>query len=936
MSAQDCHLKGVIRDVNSEEPLIGASILVKESGNGTVSDQDGNFEIRCESGNNITLQVYYLGYIQEELLVTGNNTDLEIYLTPDAISLNEVEVTGQMDGTIRAFVEQKEAANIKNVISADQIASFPDMTAADAMQRIPGISLQRDKGEGKYVQLRGTPPELTNFNVNGEQIPSPEGNVRYVGIDIIPADQIEFIEVTKVMTPDMDADGIGGSVNIKTKEPPRGKTEIRTTMASGYSHLRQQPSYQLQFSYGQRLGKLGFQLNSSFLQRDQSADNLEYSYAKGPFFGSQDQGQDNYFVQYREVQLRHYDVTRTRIGVSPSFKYHLNDNSHFYLMGMFNSFKDDEVRRRLIYDLDDALSETYYLFGGIEHDVKDRVKTQTLGTLSLGGEHLIGNITIDYQLFYAYANETEPERMEAVFDNPGQAITINFDRTDPDYPRATFPNPDNAVNVTRYDAYEMDELLFEDSDIIDENITPRVNIKIPYAFNSGSTGFLKFGGKLRYKEKERDIQSHEYGAYFEESKIYPGIGPPLSLADVHDGFREDNLLDEGYELEYMPSSGMLKEFFEFYPQHFIFDKDATRINSFGEDYKAREKIYAAYGMFQHDFSNLMVLGGLRYECTDINYNGNRIVTDRGRFQEIQPLSDKRTHEFLLPQIQLKYTLNEAINIRGALTYTYSRPNFEDVLPYREEDRDEVKFGNPDLRYPQSTNVDFLVERYFLKSIFSGGLFFKRIDDFIFFFKRFAHEGDPSDYGLVEITKALNGNRAFIYGAEFQSQFKFDFLNGFWKNFGLYANYTYTYSEAYIHERQPANYSDAIVIFGEDDLEFFTDSENEEKISLPGQTAHAVNLAIFFDSPKFFARLSANYQDDFLVQLGADPDLDEYYDASLRLDFTANYSINDHIRVFADMINITNAPLKYYLGDTDRIQQLEFYSWWTRFGVKLSF
>jgi outer membrane receptor protein involved in Fe transport len=114
-------------------------------------------------------------------------------------------------------------------------------------------------------------------------------------------------------------------------------------------------------------------------------------------------------------------------------------------------------------------------------------------------------------------------------------------------------------------------------------------------------------------------------------------------------------------------------------------------------------------------------------------------------------------------MQLKYSFPDNFNLRIAYTHNYARPNFEDVLPYREEDREEVKYGNPDLKFPRAYNVDFLAEYYPENhSIFSGGIFYKKIDDFIFYFKRFAHEGkDFSDYGIVEIEKAVNGIEAHV-------------------------------------------------------------------------------------------------------------------------------------------------------------------------------
>ncbi len=938
--AQNNSVSGKVIDKATNEPLIGATIGIANTSIGTTSDVDGQFVLDGLTQSSVILVVEYLGYGKDSIFhdfTTDQSPNLVFAMESETINLEAIQVGGKAEGALKAFIDQKKAENIKNIVAAEQIATFPDMNAAEVLQRIPGITLQRDQGEGRYVQLRGTPPELTNFNVNGEQIPSPEGGVRYVGMDIIPADQIEFIEVTKVLTPDMDADGIGGSVNIKTKEALNEKPDIRATIAGGYNHLREVPNYQLQFSFGQRYGKFGFNLNTSFFENNQGTDNVEYKFAKGPFFGSQDLGVENFQVHFREVQFRYYEIKRTRIGVSPTLDYRFSKNSYVYLRGMYDSFSDDETRYRLIYTLDDPLSETYYLFGGLEHDVKDRIKNQALGTLSLGGEHKLGAVSIDYQLFYAYASERQPNRLEATFDSPGQAIQIDFDFTDPDFPRATFPNPDNAQNRVAYDDYDLDPMLLERNEVIDRNITPRLNISIPVAFSENGSGYFKFGGKYRYKEKERDVEAQEFGAYFEKSSIYPGLGAPLNLNTINAGFSETNLLNQGYVLDHMPDPQKLRDFYEFYPQHFIFDRTATKTRSFGVDYRAHEKIYATYAMLRQDFDRLMLLGGLRYERTDIDYEGRKILTDKARFVGIDTLEDQRTHEFLLPQIQAKYSVTEDFNLRAALTYSYSRPNFEDVLPYREEQRREgVRFGNPDLKYPTSTNVDLLAERYFTRGIISGGLFYKQIDDFIFFFKRFAHEGNPQDYQIREITKAVNGNKASVFGAEFQAQFKFSFLGGFWRNFGLYTNYTYTKSEAFINQRFPANESEAVVVFGDDDLNDFTSPDIQEEISLPGQAEHTANAAIFYDSPKFFAKLTANYQDDFLFQLGADQDLDEYYDESLRFDFTANFFITDHLKLFTDINNITNAPLRFYLGTKDRIKQLEFYSWSTRFGVKLQF
>jgi TonB-dependent receptor len=338
-------------------------------------------------------------------------------------------------------------------------------------------------------------------------------------------------------------------------------------------------------------------------------------------------------------------------------------------------------------------------------------------------------------------------------------------------------------------------------------------------------------------------------------------------------------------------------------------------------------------MARLDFSRFTLVGGLRFEHTAVDYQGANVVLEKNKFKEIDTLTDTRTHAFLLPHLQLRYRLSPQANLRLAYGESYARPNFDDVLPYREQDRDEVKFGNPDLIYPRAKNMDLLFEQYFRKGMLSAGLFYKQLDNFVFFYKRFAHEGSPADYGLVEITKAINGKRATLSGAEIQYQAKFDFLPGFFRDFGVYTNYAYTHTNATITRRLSANYTNAVVVFGQDDLSLFTDVNETERIKLPGQAAHTVNFALFYDAPRFMIRAAANYQDEFLYRLGADKDLDEFYGEALRLDLSANVDLSRQLKCFLDVVNATNTPLRYYLGSARYLRQVEYYSWWCRVGLK---
>lgn len=939
--AQNNTITGKVIDAVSGEPLPGAAIRIENTTLGTTTDLDGNFKLSNIRTNTTTILVSYVSYQTARVELEFDKErvlDFTIELANESTNLDEVVITGSASGQVKAMLDQKTAINIKNIVSSEQIQLFPDMNAAEAVNRIPGISLQRDQGEGRYVQLRGTPPELTNFNINGEQIPSPEGDVRYVGLDIISADQIERIEISKVLTPDMDADGIGGNVNIITKSAESETPDIQASLSGGYNNLRQTENAQLQFSYGQRVNKFGFKVNSNYYVNNQGSDNMEFEYAKGPFFntGDQEDGVDNYKVHYREMQLRHYNITRERIGVSANLDYRFNPNSVVYLRGMFNRFGDDEIRRRVIFTLDDPLNENVYLYGGVDRDVRQRNKIQQISTVNLGGEHDTRFLKIDYEAAVSQATDNQPDRVQALFDNPGQAINIQFDNSDPDFPVPLFANEIDTINATNYEEYEFEEMIMSDGLVIDRNLSGRLNIEIPYEF-ANQTGYFKFGGKFRFKEKTRDYNADAYSAYFTFSNTYPGTGQTLTLPGLSDGFVDNNLLDQGYTLDFIPSPQMMVDFHEYNSHFFIIDRTGGKNETFGQDYLAREDIYAAYGMLRHDIGNLMIIGGLRYERTFVDYEARSVLLDRGRFDKLDTVVDSRTHDFWLPQFQMRYAFNDNFNLRFGYTHTFARPNFSDVLPYRQIDRDEVEFGNPDLIYPTAQNVDFLIENYLKEGgIISGGLFYKKIDDFIFYFERYAREGDVQDVSLNLYSIPINGIEAFVYGAEIQTQSKLHFLPGFAGNFGVFLNYTYTYSEALIHQRQPANYTDARVTFLGDYIADFTIEGETEQIELPGQAPHAANLALFFDNDIFFAKIAANYHDDFLYELGADNDLDRYYHSLWHLDFTTSYRINDNITVFADLINLTNAPLKFYLGSRDRILQQEYYSWWGRTGVRMNF
>ncbi len=918
-------LNGKVLDSDSKLPLIGANIMIGGSNEAVISDENGDYilpKITIQKGY---IFVSYIGYEKDSIFFEiGNKKNLvkDIYLKPASIVLNDVEVKARLEGQMRAYRDQQVASNIKNIVDAEQMIKFPDLNAAESISRIPGITLQRDQGEGRFVQLRGTPPELSNFNVNGEQIPSPEGDVRYVGLDVVSVDQLASIEISKALTPDQDADAIGGAINLITKTAKDTVPEIHAALAGGYNHLSEKPQYNVQFAFGQRFRDVGFYVNGSFLDDRRASHNMEFDFNESRFGGD-----TSFRIHYDRVQLRHYDINRKRTGLSSTWDYRPNERHQWSLNLLYNKFAEQEYRRRVRYNIGDGFltSETSSREAEIERDLRDRLKIQTLASMNLGGKHDWLHWSLDYLFSLSSAVEDIPDRMDINFDN--NLVNLGLDLTEPNWPRITFPRAQDSSTVVNYNDYEFSELFFQQSKTEDRNLTARLNLERKYTFGKHFGGF-KIGGKARLKDKERDNNGKVFHKYYQifavnspydsVRQIYTSIGPELSLATVAGDFHEENLLNKNYDLGDTPDPEKSREFVDFYYQNFKIQESDTKEESYAEDYLADENIYAAYGMLTHHWRNWMFLGGLRYERTDIDYQGYDVQFKEfsDAFDRLDTLRSKKSYEFWLPQFHLKYSPNPRTNLRAALTWTYSRPNFEDILPYRQSELDsrEITLGNPDLKFAKAMNLDLLAEKYLERGgLLSGGVFYKKVDGFIYYFEQRIFVENISRPGWYFVTTAQNGLSADVLGAEISWNQQFFKLPGIWQHFGVYFNYTYTYSNATIGNR----------------------GGQKEEIKLPGQSPHALNLALFFDSKKFYAKVSANYNAAFLDELGIKKTWDVYYDSNLHLDCNLNYNLSPHLQLYLNAVNLTNTPLKYYIGDSSRVEQQEFYSWWGRIGLRLN-
>lgn len=882
MMGQGAILKGKISDAVNKEPLPGAEVYLKETSTGSTSDLEGQYSFNLPEGEH-TLVFKFIGYEDQErtvILKAGQTLVEDVEMSSQYEQLNSVTITGSLQGQSKALNQQRSADNIKNVVAADQMGRFPDPNAAEALQRVSGVNIERDQGEGRYVFVRGLAPQFTNISVNGEQIPSPEADVRFVALDAIPADQLASMEVTKALTPDMDGDAIGGSINLITRTAESEKPQIKGSLLGGYNNLRQKPNFQGSLSYGQRFlkdNKLGVLLNASYYENELGSDNWE----REPF--------DN------ELELRDYELTRTRTGLSSTIDYKLNPNTEIYVKGLYTRFTDREWRRRYVFAPED--DEVGML-------LKDRFEAQSVTSVNVGARHNLPRVQVDYEAQYSYGEQNTPFDNEVAFvgDIPS---TIDFSG---DYPSLNAPGYlDNSQY--EFDDYETGNTLAED-----RNLTGKFNIGIPYKTGKNE-GLLKFGAKARFKTKSYSIVNNKY----------EDLGGVPTAGAFAESDPSRNFLGDRYEFAAFPDMGDFITYFNDNPSQFELQTEDKAIDEAVEAFESTENVIAAYVMARQQFNKLTVLGGVRYERTEVEYKSSDVViSPSGDLEDIIPQEGGTDYDYILPQLHFKYALNYYTNLRAAATFSYARPNFSQIVPSQEANLEdnEATVGNAQLQPVDAFNIDILGEHYFKSvGVLSGGVFYKNLNNFIYNRTMYGasyplNVANPIATG-VDVTQAQNGESANIYGVELAYQQQLAFLPGKWKNFNVYLNYTYTHSNAKIQSRQSGG------------------GDATETMSLPGQAANLGNAALAYENKKFTARLALNFNGSYLSEIGGTPEEDLFIANRAQLDFSASYTITPKFRVFVEAMNLTNQPFEAYQGNKDIIVQREYYSWWTRLGVKFN-
>ncbi len=891
-------LKGRIVDVN-DEILPGAVIQVQGMEGGVVSDINGYYTFTDLLPGSYTVKVSYVGYEPTEMVIrlTENKTTVMDFVLEGVEALDGTVIFGALSGQRKAFSMQKNSMGISNVISQDQISKFPDSNIGDALKRINGINVQYDQGEARFGQVRGTSPDLSSVTINGNRLPSAEAEVRNVQLDLIPSDMIQTIEVNKVVTSDMDADAIGGSINLVTKNSPYSRV-LNMTAGSGWNWVSDKPQMNLGMTYGDRFfkGRLGVMASASYQNSPSGSDNTEFSYlVKGDE------------VKIDDIQIRQYYVTRERQSYSLSLDYDINPDNRIYLKGIYNRRNDWENRYRLTFkglsDGDGKMSARIQTKGGSVDNRGARLELQQTMDYTLGGEHQLGNLKMDWDLSYARATEDRPE--ERYFDM--QLKKQSFDIHDA-FGRQ--PYSGTMVDLTDGGKWGIKEITNSNKSVAENDVKAKIDFSLPLSHGKFGNK-LKFGAKYSSKQKEKHTAAYDYTSWYEDNygKEYMDN---LTL-QVRDGFMPGDM----YQKAHFVSKDYLASL-RFDPSYgeFIMEDSSA-------DYDASESVTAAYVRLDQKLGKKMeLMAGLRMERTGLKYAGMVWDVDEDTEDETLTPTGKSGHSYInwLPSLLWKWNVSDSWKVRASFTETLARPKYSYLVPSvgidtKSGSRTEITIGNPALKPAVSYNVDLATEKYLTGlGVVSAGLFFKRINNFI------VNEityGDYRSFSDCEFTMPVNGFDGNLMGVELGLSTDFGFITPALDCLGFDGNYTYTHTDV---------------------VKTYVSGSDEHV--LPGSPKHMLNSSLFLVLKGFNARLSYNFTDSFQddEEYQSDARLRRYYDACRYLDLNLGYTFGKKMKttVYVDMNNLLNQPLRYYIGgNRDITTQVEYYGQKISFGLKVS-
>ena len=810
--------------------------------------------------------------------------------TPDII------VTGQRAAEQASIRQKRGADSVTEVIVADDVGKLPDQNVAESVRRLPGLSVANDQGEGRYVIIRGVNPNLVNVTVNGQTQPAPEPDGRQVKLDDIPSSLIQAVTISKSLTPDQDANAIGGAVDIRTLSAFDRKEHL-------FGSLRGQVGrYELNHKYPWEVDGL---VGGRFGAGGQFGAVLSGSYSRRPIESENFQGTTNFNAlgQPDQYGLRDYNLVRTRVGLVGNFDWHPTPALKLFLRATYSQFKDNEARDQnrvdsLAYPA--ATPGTFTGRGSIL--IRRRIEDDNTKSLSGGGSFkFAGGSQLDIVGAYARAIKNDPLRSEFNFRTSSTtAITGTYNlATSPYLFTLSAPfNPANfPLNSVNYDKRHAQEDLWQ----------VRADYTVPLGFGDGST--IKLGAKYLNRQK---FNNRDYSQYGRTGTFNASAASYTGDTNFYDGaYAFGPRIDYDAAQAYATANPVLTQS--------AANLTTTTNNSLVNDYLVREEIVAGYVMATLKFAGFTVTPGVRIESTTDRTSAKVITAGTTPTQDYNSFGHK-AYTYAFPGINVKYDATSDLVVRAAITTALGRPNYPDLSSYVSIDQTTspvtVTKGNPDLTPYKAVNYDFALEYYLPnKGILSIGLFNKSIDNPIYTQSIATTNGTfaGQTFALANVVQPVNARSAVIRGIEFNAQYQFTFLPGALSGFGVAGNFTIVDG----HGSGLPNRTD-----GEFPLFF--------------QSKRVGSAQLTYEKYGITGRVAYSYRSAYLDTIGTSKATDQYTDDNGQIDARVSYDITRNINVYVEGTNLNDAPWRRYIGTPNQLVERERYDSAYRIGAQIKF
>ncbi len=823
-----------------------------------------------------------------------------VFSQEDSEITEELLVVGTKASIISAIEKQRDSNQILSVIDSDALGEFPDTTAAEALRRISGISVENDQGEGRYTTVRGLSGDLNNISVNGATIPAPEGG-RKVMLDGLPTELLDSIEVYKSLTPDQDLDSIGGRVEFNTKsaldlDGMYFKLKANT-LYNDQTYNNDNPKISL--TYGDLISEnAGHIIGLTYSKKQVITYNNETGFPAWAATGGN-------FAIDDDFESRYYDLTRERLGITYDIDYRINDESSMYANILWNEYVDDELRYKDEYGKlkNSNVTATGSTITEIRRDAEVRVREEvrTIRTFILGGNTIVNGWDAEFAFSNSFAEEDDTDNVDAKFRSSTFKAAAcggpcgSFDYSNPQIPRMTLATAITTGAGNIYDPASMgvDEIEEEDS-VIDDTISSFQADFTKEGFTvSDIPTTLKFGFKYSTREKEKTVSGFASKPNTNQSNYNP-ITTPVNWPwpNVF-----GPMADPATIFALQGTFGSLTN-------------NYAKPN-FDKDFVSEEDITALYLMGTMEFENAVVIAGLRAEDTSFDTLGYNKEDD-------STIRASKNYTFVSPSVNVKYFVNDDTIVRGAIFRSLSRPGFGETAPVADFKSDGTaadgstiykgEMGNPDLEPYESTNLDLSFERYYENGAVSIGYFRKDVKNAIY---PQVTAGVVGGINFSQLETYINSEKSTVDGIEFN--FFSEFVNLPEPFDGLFISLNLTEVEAE---------SDVPSAAGVFTVPFRKLADSTR------------NLSIGYDKGKVDMRLSLAQRSDYLDYL-ADDDIEttvdnlnydniRFTDDHSQIDFTAKYYLNDNFTLKLDLININDEPEFYYWGNPSRLSQYDEY------------